>query len=258
MASEARRDLMKFPASDKTASFGRKPHIKKGYYPAQLLDVKEYKDKDGNYREGKYGRQLIFEFAIYKSHMESGVPTEPLQYKPDAEEDKMQDVIIPKFVYHQYKAKDANGKETGEFQTAITPNSAITKILKALGWEFSPEGVEIDDLIGNWVEVNVDDFEAEDDGEKYKASTIKDVNSYDGPEPGDVRKATPKEPKNVEKQIKHEAFVQGSMSEEEASIMDKKAEMAKLRDEGLLTEEGFQTVTKNFDAKLAEIRKGKK
>ncbi|KKL59495.1 hypothetical protein LCGC14_2214800, partial [marine sediment metagenome] len=39
---------MKYETSDKTSSFGRKPKIKKGYYPGQLLKVEPFLDRDGN------------------------------------------------------------------------------------------------------------------------------------------------------------------------------------------------------------------
>ncbi len=245
---------MKFPTSDKTAAFGRKPHIRKGYYPAKLLKVQEFKDKDGKLREGKYGRQIIMEFAVYKPNPETGAPVEPMTYKPDPDEEKMHDVVIPKFIYHEYK-----NRETGEFQTAITPNSAITKVLTALGWKFSGEGVDMDPFIGKWVVVDVDDYEAEDGDEKYKASTIKDVSAYTGPDPGNVREAVTRDPVKVEKQVKHEAVKgEAGMSPEEIAIEDKKIEMENLRKEGLLTEEGLNQAIAQLDARLTEIRKGKK
>jgi len=247
---------MKLPTSDKVASFGKKPHIKKGYYPAQLLNVEEFKNKDGELREGKFGRQLIFEFAIYKSDPESGAPIEPMKFVPNLKESPNEtvDVIIPKFVYHQYKTKDGKG-----FQTAITPNSAITKILKALGWNFSADGVELEPLIGNWIEANIDDWEATDaEGTNYRASTIKDINKYEGPDPTDVRKAEKKIPKEIEKQVKHEAVGDGekpssSSGQTEKELRAKMDELKKLRDEELLTEDGYNQAIEQLETKIKEL-----
>jgi hypothetical protein len=90
------------------------------------------------------------------------------------------EVEIPKFVYHIYK-----DKKTGEKQTAITQNSAITRVFKALGWEFdATKTLDPEDFVNNWVEINIDDYEQKDKDDKdYTASTIKDINPYKGPAP---------------------------------------------------------------------------
>ena len=177
---------MKLPTSDKTSSFV-KPHIKKGYYPGQLLKVEEFKDKEGNLKVGKFGLQLIFHFAVYNSDPKTDEPTEPVLFQTS--EKVNENVIIQKFVYHMYKKKGANGKFIeGEYQTAITPNSAITKLLKALGWEFSADGVEMDDFVGKWAELNIDDYEYGEGADAKVASTINNVNPYKGPEVKNIKK----------------------------------------------------------------------
>jgi len=239
---------MKLPASDKTSAF-TKPHIRKGYYPAQLLKVEEFKDKDGNAVEGKYGRQLIFEFGIYAADPESGAPTQPMTH---TEGNMTSDVLISKFVYHQYK-----DKKTNELQTAITPNSAITKLLKALGWEFSAEGVDIDALLNAWVEVNIDDYEYGDD--KQVASTIKDVNPYKGPKVGsDLKPVTKKEPTKVAKQVKHEAVKEEKVEEPGPKKIvfnearQKKAdEFKKMLDEKMVTQGGYDKMIESLEAEQA-------
>lgn len=247
---------MKLPASDKTSTYGKKPYIKKGYYPAKLISVEPFKNSDGTMKEGKYGRQIIFEFAIFKSD-EAGAPTEPI-YTQDGEDPKlMTNVIIPKFVYHEYK-----NKKTNEFQTAITPNSAITKILKALGWVFSVEGVDIDKLIGNWVEANIDDYEHEVDGDTYTASSIKDINPYKGPKVSkdfkEVRKTTSE---NVVKQVKHEAIKEVPISsekqesEEVQKLKSKIEELKNLNKEGFLTNEGLNQAIEQLETKIEELNK---
>lgn len=236
---------MKLPASDKTSSFGRRPHIKKGYYPAQLLKVEPFRDRDGNLREGKYGRQLIFDFAIYKPDSETGKPIEPIKAKN--ENGELVPVVISKFVYHEYRVKDQNTNKwiEGQFQTAITPNSAITKLLKILGWEFSKEGVDIDPLIGKWVEANIDDYEQSTPEETYIASTIKDINQYKGPEIDEKLEKVepPKEPKKINKQIKHEATKDNDAEKEE-----KKRKLKELLDEGTLTQKAYNQAIEQVEA----------
>jgi hypothetical protein len=254
---------MKLEVSEKTGGFGKKPHIRKGYYPGKLLKVEEFKDKDGNPREGKFGRQLIMEFAVYKGDPESGAPIEPMTYteENDSSANVTRDVVLPKFVYHQYK-----DQKTGEYRTAVTPNSAITKILKALGWEFNAEGVNIEPLIGNWVELNVDDFDAKDGDDTYTASTIKDIQAYKGPDPEPQRDAEVKEPEKVAKQVKHkkaqeakeevkeEKIKEESPKASKADLEKKKATLKELKEAGNLTEEGYNQAVEQIDAQIAEMK----
>lgn len=256
---------MKLPVSDKTSSFGVKPHIKKGYYPGKLLSVQEFKDKNTNQlKVGKYGHQLIFEFAVYKADPETDAPIAPMQYLPDPENlDEKKDVIIAKFVYHTYRAKNPKEGEP-EFQTAITPNSAITKLLKALGWEFNADDdVDPESFVDTWVELNIDDYEYEQGDEKLVASTIKDVNPYKGPKVGKVREAEKQKPKDVKKQVKHEAVEKAeekSSEEESPEIEEKKAKIAqmeKLNKEGLLSDDGLKQAKEQLEAQIDELRKKK-
>lgn len=256
---------MKLPTSDKTSSFGNKPHIKKGYYPGKLLKVEVFADRDGNAKIGKFGQQLILEFALYKADPETDAPTAPMKYQASEDDDELSPVIISKFVYHMYKkvGKDKKWVE-GEYQTAITPNSAITKILKALGWKFSAEGVDPDEFIGNWVELNIDDYTQGEGDEKYTASTIKDINPYEGPEVKEVEdvKATEK-PKKVEKQVKHEAVKKETASDQdvpqdqgEIKKMEAQIENLKtLNKDGFLTKEGLDQAVEQLEAKIEELKK---
>lgn len=243
---------MKLPASDKISSYGKKPHVKKGYYPGQLLKVSPYADSEGNLKEGKYGRQLIFEFAIYKADANTGAPIEPMKYQAKEDSNELVPIIIPKFVYHEYK-----NRKTGEFQTAITPNSAITKILKALGWVFSAEGVELDQLIGKWVEVNLDDYEQKFDDEIYIASTIKDINPYKGPEPKDIETVEPVDftSKKIKKQVKHKVVKEKiSPNQKEIDRLKSKIEeLKKLNKDGFLTNEGLKQATEQIETQIKEL-----
>ena len=250
---------MKLPTSDKVSSFGNKPYVKKGYYPGKLLKVELFADRDGNAKIGKFGQQLIFEFAVYKKDPETDAPIEPLMYVTDEKLKSEDSVRISKFVYHMYKKTDKDKKWIeGEYQTAITPNSAITKILKALGWKFSAEGVDPDEFIGNWVELNLDDYTQGEGDEKYTASTIKDINPYKGPGVKDVEdvKATEK-PKKVEKQVKHEAVdqIEKVDSKEIKSIQDKIANMKEIHKDGFVSDDGLKQATEQLESEIEELRK---
>lgn len=248
---------MKLKTSNKTASFGRKPWYKKGYYPAKLLKVEPYANREtGELIEGKYGHQLIFEFAVYACD-ENDTPTTPLMFKEEDKESVA--VVIPKFVYHEYK-----DKKTGEFQTAITPNSAITGTLKALGWVFSEDDVDIDALIGNWVEVNLNDFDTKTkEGKKYVASTIADVGPYKGGEIGEVEEVKPsKAPESVKKQVKHSETelpkeeASSPVAEDNPEVLKKKIEdLNQLHKDGHLTDEGHKQATEQLQTKLDSLNK---
>lgn len=246
---------MEFDVSDKQASFGRRPHIKKGYYPAQLLSVEPFLDSDGNPKESKYGRQVLFNFAIYKVN-EKGAPVEPMTYAPEEGADPV-NVTIPKFLY--YMSKD---KEPGKFRTAVTPNSKITKALKALGWEFdATKTVKMDDYIGNWVEVNIDDYEHTDNQteEKYKASTIKDVSKYEGPIPDSNLEKVDAPQKRVEatdtsKQLKHEDLHPKKPEDTVESLQEKIKQLDMLKEEGNLTPDGHKQAVENINAKIEALK----
>lgn len=259
---------MKLPVSDKTSNFGVKPHIKKGYYPGKLLSVVEFKDKDGKLKEGTYGHQLIFEFAVYKPDSETDAPVSPMQYLPNPDNlDEKKDVIIPKFVYHEYK-----DKKTGDLRTAITPNSAITRILESLGWVFSTEDVDPESFIGNWVELNIDDYEAgENEGDEV-ASSIKGVGKYKGPAVGDdVRNVVKNKPADVRKQVKGSSVTENSVQEkavqttaseseiiESPEIEEKKSkikELELLNKQGFLTKDGLEKATEQINVQIEELRK---
>jgi len=140
---------MLLETSNTTSNFGNRPHIKKGYYPGKLIKVQEFTSgKDKVAKVCKHGKQLIMDFEVWKEDKSGPVLVEE---KP---------VVISKFVYHIYKVTDKEGVWTeGEFKTAITPNSAITKILEALGWKFSEDPVDPESLIGNFAELNINDYE---------------------------------------------------------------------------------------------------
>jgi len=249
---------MKLPTSDKTSAFGNKPHIKKGYYPGKLLKVEIFADRDGNAKVGKFGQQLIFEFAVYKSNPETDAPIEPMMYQANEGDKELSPVRISKFVYHRYKKKGEDKKFIeGEYQTAITPNSAITKTLKALGWIFSAEGVDPDDFIGKWVELNIEDYTQGEGEDAYTASTIKDINPYKGPKVEDIEdvKAT-EAPKKVEKQVKHNEVGKQDISERSdlEKLKDQKANLDKLHKDGYISDEGHTQAIEQIETKIEELK----
>ena len=242
---------MKLKTSDKTAVFGKKPYIKKGYYPAQLLSVEPYSDKEGNLIEGTYGHQLIFEFVIF-SKDENDRPVKPMTFTEEGKEAVI--VKIPKFVYHEYKSKD----KPGEFQTAITPNSAITKLLVALGWTFSSEDVDPEKFIGAWVEANIDDYKTKTkEGTEYTASSIKDINPYEGEEVKDVESVEPtKKPQAVSKQVKHEAVEKSAEDLPKIAELEKKKEqLEQMHKDGVLTEDGLNQSLEKINADIEDLKK---
>jgi len=136
---------MKIEASEN--KMFEKPHIKKGFYTAKLLQIRN-KNK-----ESKYGQKLVFLFEI--------IDSQQLQLAYEA--------------YAFYK-KD----NTGLYTSALTPNSQLTKTFEALGWKFNKDGVNTDDFLGKLCEVLVDDYvyEFTEDNKTIKktGSVIRAVN----------------------------------------------------------------------------------
>lgn len=255
---------MKFETSDKTSSYGVKPYIKKGYYPGKLLQVTEFTEKDGTPKVGKYGQQLIFEFAVYKAD-ENGTPIKPMMFKPDVNKTEEYPVKLSKFVYHKYKKTDKDDKWIdGEFTTAITPNSAVTKLLKALGWTFSGNGVEMEEFIGKWAELNLDDYIVGEGPDAYKASTIQNVNPYEGNEVGELQIVTATEPpKSVKKTLINTGTerVKSLPAEIEAGIEvaikkreDNITNMKTLLNDGSLSEDGFKQAVTQLESEIKGLR----
>lgn len=226
---------MKFKTSNKTTSFGKKPYVKKGYYPAKLLKVTPYANKEtGELIEGKYGHQLIFDFEIYAKD-ENDNPTTPLIFEEEGKEPV--NVVIPKFLYHEYK-----DKKTGEYQTAFTPNSAITAAMKSLGWVFSDEDIDPEKFIGNFVEVNINDFDTKSkDGESYTASTIADIGKL---------KAEGELPK--EKEVKEDVAV---VEETPEKLQEQIVGLDKLKADGMISEEGHKQAVEQLQSKIDSLKK---
>jgi len=234
---------MELETSDKTSSFGKKPHIKKGYYPGKLQKVEVFMDRDGKPKVGKFGQQLIFTFQIFKEAPVGTIPTEPLMIASEDGTEQIP-VVIPKFVYHKYKKTDKDDKWIeGEYQTAITQKSAITGILKALGWIFSASPVDPEKFIGNFVELNIDDYQQSDGDKMYKASGITGINKIEGLKESE-------EPK--------ESVSEESTEDKNAKIQELETQFKKLdslKEEGNLTKDGYKQASEQLKAQIEELRK---
>lgn len=224
---------MKLPVSNKQSSIGKRPRIKKGYYPAKLLKIEEYKDKNGNIKDCTYGHQLIFSFGIYNPS-EKGTPLTEITHCPEENSDKKEPVILPKFVYHEYKDKN-----TGDYRTAVTANSAITKLLVALGWTFDArQDVDIESFVGKMVEVNINDYDVVKEGQTtYQASSINGVEKYNVP--------TEPTKKNETKEI----------LSSDKTLEEKKVAAKELRDAKIITEEGYNQAIEQLEAQENERKK---
>ena len=185
-----------------------------------------------------------------------------MTFKVDKDSNTSENVILGKFVYHEYLDK----QNPGEFRTAITPKSAITKLLTALGWTFSTEDVDPEEFIGNWVEANVNDYESGEGDTYQKSSTIESIQAYEGPEPSkDLMAVKPKENKEVKKQVKHDVVgeaVKGEVAENrvppEGSIKELQEKInviTKMHDEGTLTDQGFKDSKEQLETQLEELNK---
>ena len=220
---------MLLETSDRTSDFS-KPHIKKGYYPGKLLKVELFTDKEGNPRVGRYGQQLIFEFEIWKAD-ENDVPVEPLKDKDD------KNVIIPKFVYHKYKNTDKSGNwKEGDYRTAITQNSSITKVLESLGWKFSTDPVDPETFIGNFVELNLDDYIHGEGSEAFVATTIKDI--------GVVANVVATEPKEITPETR----------EKIDKLEESKKNLDNLKKSGDLTEQGYADAIEQIEHDIKKLK----
>jgi len=229
---------MKLKTSNVTSNFGKKPNIKKGYYAGKLLSVKPFSDKSGMLKLQKYGHQLIFEFELYNTDSETNKPTDAVMYKPEGSETESS-VKVSSFIYHEYKKKTEDGKGyvEGEFQTAITPNSKITKVLTDLGWTFSEEDADPEKYIGNFVELNIDNYEQKSDSGNYTASTIKDISELEIKD----KSAKPKE-------LAQEVIEQINKLEESKKNLDN------LKESGDLTEEGYADAIEQIQHDIKKLK----
>jgi hypothetical protein len=218
---------MKVKTSNKSAVFEKKPHIKRGYYAGKLKEVKPRQREDGVAVEGQYGKQIILLWEVFDEAGKKAI------VNPVNEED----LIIASVCYSEYKQKD------GSYRTAFTPNSAITGIFKALGWggPDSSEELDLDKYVGEWATLNIDEYDAERDGEdgkkeKYKASTVKDVSIFEE----EVGEESPSSTSTtVEEQI-------SDLVKDE--VASKLAHVQKLFEDGHITEKGFNTAKEQLEA----------
>jgi len=230
---------MQLPVSDKTATFERKPLIEKGYYIGVLLEVKPREKQDGTPIEGKFGKQIILMFSIHDKK-------EKKQIIIQRAKNVTEDLVLPLVLNSEYKDKDGNPR------TAVTPNSRITKVFKALGWKFdATKPLSVKDYIGNQVELNLDTYEvtqADENGKQitYKASCIKDVDLLEEekvPSSSAAQENYEKsKPQTIKKELKSSEVKVDYTNEnkDKKSIGDKIKELEDLNERGLLSNEGLQ------------------
>jgi len=245
---------MKLPVGKGGSSFGRKPHIRKNYYPGQLLNVKKYTDANGNEVEKQFGKMLIFEFGVYEGD-NNGTPVKPMTYE-DSESGEETSVILPKFTYYMYKSKD----NEGEFYPAVKinpktgqPTSAIAKLLVNIGWDPSKGDPDPEEFVGNWVDLNINDYEATDGDEKYTASTVNGVDKYSGNDiPKDltlIEQPNKKEEASASSKIVTEDVKPPTKEVIQDLQDDQIKKLKELKDQGLLSEEAFNNSVEQIKAK---------
>ena len=223
---------MLLETSNTTSSYANRPHIKKGYYPGKLISVKEFAGKDKITKVCKHGKQLIMDFEVWTEDSD-GAPEKPVlvDNKP---------VVISKFIYHIYKVTNKEGEWTeGEFKTAITPQSAITKLLEALGWKFSEDAVDPENFVGNFVELNINDYEqnkGKDDA--HMTSSIADIGKLTVPLADTV------EPKEITPEV------QTKIDELEES----RKKLDNLKETEGITEQGYADAIEQIDHDLKKLK----
>ncbi len=231
---------MEFETSDKESSSFKAPHIRKNYYAGKFVDIKEWTDKEGNLIEAKYGKKVILTFAVYHIDEHGNVGKQVMASDANGNESPVE---LPLFIYHIYK-----DQKTGEFRTAFTRNSKITRLFEALGWKFDgTKSIDPTKFLGNWIEVNVDDYEKTDSltEEKYTASIIKDFNKFKGKtpktsEPKEETKPTSKEDETEVEEVKD------NLTEDQK---EKIKNIEKLFKDGEISKEGYERA-------IAQIKAG--
>lgn len=231
-----RQNKMELPASNKSATFEKKPRIPKGYYIGQLAEVKPRQKEDGTPIEGKFGKQIILVFNVYNKETKKPVTL--------TEGNLTKDLQLAMVLNSTYKDKDGNER------TALTPNSRITAVFKALGWPGpqAEETCKTEKYIGAQAEILVSDYDAQwqnDKGqtETYKASAIEKVEPLEGeespvPTPKSPQQIEAEKPIKVEKTIKHEEIEEEDVFDN--SVIEKKIkQLRELKEQGLLTQEGY-------------------
>lgn len=218
---------MLLETSNTTSNFGNKPHIKKGYYPGKLVAVKVFAGKDKVAKVCKHGKQLILDFEVWKADK-----SEPVLFEEKP-------VIISKFVYHIYKVTDKEGAwDEKSFKPAITPSSKITEIFEALNWKFTEDPMDPESLIGNFAEVNVNDYtknKGKDDEETY--SSIADIGKL-------VEEDESAEPKEITPEIQ----------EQIDKLEESKKNLDNLKESSDLTEQGYNDAIEQVEHDIKKLK----
>lgn len=230
---------MELAVSDKVAQFTKKPHIQKDFYSGKLMEVKPREKKDGTPIEGKYGKQIILMFAI---HDRTGKTPVVIENKKEGGGVDTSDLMMPMVLNSEYKGTD------GKPQTAVTPNSRITKVFKALGWEFNAsKPLNVEDYIGKFVSLIIDDYEVkgvdkEGKEEVYNASAIKDVSKFEGTK----GEESPSTSTRSEEKLAAQKPQVVKITFKSEDIQRKYDSMSKMKSEGLITPEGYNMAVESL------------
>lgn len=232
----ARRDGdMNMEVETSTKTFAKRPKIKPGFYAAKLLAVK-MKDKNGKFFEkptkwGGVQNFAILDFQIFKKN-EEDVVTGPATF---VDGNNTSDVTLAQFVSWKFTNKGPDGET--QTKSGFSPNSAATNTYRALGWGGPEEGKKLDleEYVGKWAEVIVDDYKKVEDGKEVVFSVIKEVKPFAGKVPKELsgKQEEPSEPASPAQIDAYLAKVK--QAEEQAA-------------NGFLTQRGF-------DALLASLKK---
>ncbi len=176
--------MVQIDINTSVGSYAKNVLIKKGYYPAQVVAIDTYKDKDKKLvakvlKDGTIGHQLMVKFKVFNQDA-NGKPTTPVIFKYQVEgggATMEEEVSLATFVFFQYVKPD------GTVSSALTPNTNAGKLFISLGYDFSSKvPIDTDKFIGKWAELNLDDYvKTEANGTSSKKSVIKAVNKYEGP-----------------------------------------------------------------------------
>lgn len=250
---------MELPVSDKTGSNEKKPRIKKGYYAGQFLEAKPRQKNDGTPIEGKFGKQIVMLFSVHNPDTYADI-----EYAPDPTHPNIKKtLVLAQVLNSEYKNDDGTG-----YHTAVTPNSKLTQVLMALGWQFdAKKNVNIDALVGNWVELNIDDYALLDQNKVptgEMASSIKDIKalSPEAPTPPKTAPIKPAPISNTKREATMAQEINEEIVEDDVAVtgatkkeLEEKLHKIKLMFvDGQLTQEGYTKAKEQLEKQINALK----
>ena len=159
--------MVKFVVEERSNFSENKPRIKKGYYKGRFVELVHQKQENGQYVpiENEYGHLGIVKFMVLDED------NKPLKYKDG---DNWYDVVLSYFI--NLKNKD---KKTGELYNGFSTKSKATRLFECMGYKFDPKNptIDTDEFLGKEVELNIDDYQPKEGGDKF--SVIKEVKKWE-------------------------------------------------------------------------------